>query len=343
MALAKVTIEALTQMTNTLRQSADDILATKEQMDSELYSIPWDDPIGLNFINRYEEDFKPLKEKLIPNIEQYLEYIRSLNVNLDAYSSDNGSASSGIGAATAAAGACLAGLSSDRTSHTQGGQPKPSNYTKYKKVDFFLTPNKDGTVSWDDERFKRLEKENDDFLKSKEGKEWKKSADKAFSKVNDLSSLTKGELHQIVGETMGLSKEDIKYDMQEDSNLNTLGWHPWDSKEAILNKNQKETMPICEQIGTFAHEGRHVYQDMVINDKANMSDYAKMMRKGRTNYVPASVDYMKYYNNETEKDARRFEVLFGKACTDRYNAIVEENKLVKERLAKPRVLHSMPN
>ena len=39
MALAKVTIEALTQMANTLRQSADDILLTKEQMDRELYSI----------------------------------------------------------------------------------------------------------------------------------------------------------------------------------------------------------------------------------------------------------------------------------------------------------------
>ena len=49
MALAKVTIEALTQMANTLRQSADVILATKEQMDSELRSFPWEDPIGLSF------------------------------------------------------------------------------------------------------------------------------------------------------------------------------------------------------------------------------------------------------------------------------------------------------
>ena len=85
MALAKVTIEALTQMANTLRQSADDILATKEQMDSELRSFPWEDPIGLSFINRYEEDFKPLKEKLIPNIESYLIYLENIGITIGEY------------------------------------------------------------------------------------------------------------------------------------------------------------------------------------------------------------------------------------------------------------------
>ncbi len=85
MAIAKVTIDALTQMANTLRQNADGILATKEQMDTELYSIPWDDPIGLNFINRYEEDFKPLKEKLIPNIESYLRYLENMGITIGEY------------------------------------------------------------------------------------------------------------------------------------------------------------------------------------------------------------------------------------------------------------------
>lgn len=85
MALAKVTIEALSQMANTLRQSADDILATKEQMDNELRSFPWDDPIGWTFINRYEDDFKPLKEKLIPNIESYLNYLGSIGITVGEY------------------------------------------------------------------------------------------------------------------------------------------------------------------------------------------------------------------------------------------------------------------
>lgn len=88
MALAKATIEALTQMANTLRQSADDILATKEQMDDELRSIPWDDPIGLAFIGRYEEDFKPLKEKLIPNIEDYVQYMNKEGMIVSEYSGE---------------------------------------------------------------------------------------------------------------------------------------------------------------------------------------------------------------------------------------------------------------
>lgn len=101
MALAKVTIEALTQMANTLRQSADVILSAKEQMDSELYSIPWDDPIGLNFISRYEEDFNPLKNKLIPNIESYIQYMQNEGMIVSEYSGKN-AGGLGVGGAVGA-------------------------------------------------------------------------------------------------------------------------------------------------------------------------------------------------------------------------------------------------
>ena len=102
MAVAKVTIEALTQMANTLRQSADDILLTKEQMDNELHSFPWEDPIGLSFINQYEEDFKPLKEKLIPDIEQYLQYMSQEELIVTEYNSENGGVLGGAGLGIAA-------------------------------------------------------------------------------------------------------------------------------------------------------------------------------------------------------------------------------------------------
>ncbi len=324
MALAKVTIEALTQMANTLRQSADDILLTKEQMDTELYSIPWDDPIGLSFINRYEEDFKPLKENLIPNIEQYLEYIYSLSMDLDAYSSENGGIPSGIGlAAGVAAGVGLTGLNNSSQTGVQGGQ------LKQPKVDFYLKANKDGTISWDDKRFKRLEKENAAYLESEDGKLMQKRAKAAFSKIDDLSTLTYGQLHQVVGGTLGLKEGEIEYKMLEKDSPNTLGWHPRDSKEAILNANQRATMPVCEQIATFAHEGRHVYQDMIINSSSD-SDYAKDMRFGRAVYKSAKEDYQQYYHNPLEVDARKIEVIVGKECTERHN------KLIQMKLSKPR-------
>lgn len=89
MAKAKVTIEALTQMANILRQSADDIMTTKEQMDNALHSFPWDDPIGRTFIIRYEDDFKPLKERLIPNIEDYIQYLIKEGAIVSEYSGES--------------------------------------------------------------------------------------------------------------------------------------------------------------------------------------------------------------------------------------------------------------
>ena len=113
MALAKVTIEALTQMANILRQSAEDILLTKEQMDGELYSIPWNDPVGLNFIRMYEEDFKPLKEKLIPNIEDYVQYMNKEGMIVSEYGGgipSNGDFFSAVGAGAVGMGAAFSGL-----------------------------------------------------------------------------------------------------------------------------------------------------------------------------------------------------------------------------------------
>lgn len=137
MALAKATIESLVQMANVLRQSADEILSSKSEMDGQLVSFVWDDPVAVAFKGQYEEDFRPLKEKLIPNIEQYLEYIRSLSIELDAYSSDNnGSTSLGKGATTAsmAAGAGMAGLGK-RTTAPKGIQPKQKEVIPVEEMD----------------------------------------------------------------------------------------------------------------------------------------------------------------------------------------------------------------
>ena len=150
MALAKVTIEALSQMANILRQNADDILTTKEQMDSELYSIPWDDPIGRNFISRYEEDFKPLKNKLIPNIESYIQYMQNEGVIVSEYSGENagtmgmaGVGAMGLGIAGAATTANATGMgfastgSAGQVNSTTGNQ---GIQTKKKVKEKSLTP-----------------------------------------------------------------------------------------------------------------------------------------------------------------------------------------------------------
>ena len=127
MALAKVTIEALAQMAETLRQSADDILATKEQMDSELRSFPWDDPIGLNFISRYEEDFKPLKEKLIPNINNYIQYINQEGNIISEFNNES-AGGMGIGGAV---GLGAAGIGVSRATKVNANPKKSATVSEH--------------------------------------------------------------------------------------------------------------------------------------------------------------------------------------------------------------------
>lgn len=140
MAQAKVTIESLTQMAEILRQSADDILGTKEQMDNELYNIPWDDPIGLTFISKYEEDFKPLKEKLIPNINNYIQYMKDEGVIVSEYSGESIGGLGVTGAAGAgAAGAGAAGAGAAK-SHIPDNpiteEPNPKGENTFRDTDF---------------------------------------------------------------------------------------------------------------------------------------------------------------------------------------------------------------
>ena len=75
MARALATAETLTQFSNTLRANHDDILSVKAAMDSELYKIDWNDPVGQAFIAKYHEDMKPIEAKLVPNLESYSTYL----------------------------------------------------------------------------------------------------------------------------------------------------------------------------------------------------------------------------------------------------------------------------
>ena len=325
MALTKVTVDALLSLRKTMKQACDNMVEIKQEVDSFCYGFEWDDPIGRSFILKYEEGMKPIKEKLLPMLEQYYGYLGELTGSVGEYNETNVFSSSALGVSSGIVGvASIAGIGKTISGFSVLGPEK-------KKVDHFLVANKDGSISWNDERFEKLEKENSEFLKSEEGKEWKKNADEAFSKIDDLSSMTYGELHQVVGGTLGLKEDEITYQLKPRENKPgyvTFGWHPKNSDKAILNDNQKVNMPVCAQIATFAHEGRHVYQDMVINDDGKrfkyddeLKKYVKEMKEGRDNYTTGSVDFDKYYSNPIEIDARRMEIVVGKACTDRYNAL----------------------
>lgn len=75
MAKAKVTVENLIQLSSTLKNNHDEILAVKQSMDNELNSFIWEDPVGIAFRAKYYEDLKPIEGKLIPNLESYSAYL----------------------------------------------------------------------------------------------------------------------------------------------------------------------------------------------------------------------------------------------------------------------------
>ena len=95
----KVTTEALIQMASKLRQSAEDIMALKSQMDQALNGFLWEDPVGVRFKTvLYPEGFKPLQEILIPDIDELVNRINMIGQETDLFSeSDDYPSSSGAG------------------------------------------------------------------------------------------------------------------------------------------------------------------------------------------------------------------------------------------------------
>lgn len=89
MSQSKVTIDSLTLLSNELRNNAESILSIKDDMDTLLNSFVWDDPVAISFKERYEEGLKPITNKLIPNIENYLGYISQLGGTIEEYSGDS--------------------------------------------------------------------------------------------------------------------------------------------------------------------------------------------------------------------------------------------------------------
>lgn len=113
MANTTVTSEALIKMAEMLRQSAEEIMASKVEMDSQLRSFIWDDPTGYYFTEKYEEDFKPLTDRLIPTINDYVSYIARLEGNVAEY----------IGVAALLGGLAPNGLGVPGKSNHSGSNP----------------------------------------------------------------------------------------------------------------------------------------------------------------------------------------------------------------------------
>lgn len=86
MAIAKVTIDSLLSMQQTMRKAWSDIVDIKLEVDYYCYCFEWDDPVGRNFIAKYEEGMAPIKEKHLPMLEQYADYLGKLTATVEEFS-----------------------------------------------------------------------------------------------------------------------------------------------------------------------------------------------------------------------------------------------------------------
>lgn len=202
----------------------------------------------------------------------------------------------------------------------------------------FLTESETGRIVWNNGRFKQLEEENKNYLETEEGKNRLAEAKAAFQKIKpNLHSMSRDQLFQLVGQTLGLEKNDIKFLRDTKTESGTLGWHPIKSKNVFLNKNEEANMSMCEKIAVYAHESGHIVQDLVLENAKKktgkeMSTYEHKLDFATKTYTAPSTDPDKYYNNFKEVDARRYEIVFGKACVDYYNeTIINGNEGITEK------------
>ena len=86
MAIAKVTIDSLRSLLQTMRKAWSDIVDIKLEVDYYCYCFEWDDPVGRSFIARYEEGMAPIKEELLPMLEKYADYLEELTIKAEEYS-----------------------------------------------------------------------------------------------------------------------------------------------------------------------------------------------------------------------------------------------------------------
>lgn len=363
MAVSKVTLDALSQMANILRQSAEVIVSAKGEMDEQLRSFIWDDPVGQAFVVKYEEDFKPLMQKLIPNIESYLFFLQEQGMSISEYAGEIALILGGLsvvpGNAMRRSNNNYEGLNEGRLRNGGKSPGQIINEAKNKKIREgarkvlpFLRTNSSGDILWDNDEFEKLEKEHAVFLNSDSGIKLLGEVLKAFQEENakhglNMNSMTYSNLYNIVGKTLGLQdgSNGVIFQKGNRAEEGLLGWHPRRNgkiirHEAILNEHEENNLSMCQKIATYAHEGRHVWQDIVIVNALSLehgtkSDFEKKLIEADLSYpimpIRSQYDdpqkyeesmaiYRKAYNdNLKEVDARKYEIVFGKACVEYYN------------------------
>ena len=314
MAISKVTIEALSQMANILRQSAEVIVSAKGEMDGQLRSFIWDDSVGQSFAIKYEEDFKPIINKLLPTMNEYVSYIIGLEGNVAEY---GGMASmiGGIGAAMIPKHST--GLSDGHVSSSAlaGRSPREKGIMSKEKI-----------VSLEDDPT-NVDLSQDEYEKLKERPEYKRRYDAYLSELRkrrpDLSKrITTGDIDQINSTVLNLKDDELTVIFDRLGAPDILGGQTT-GEDVSINRDFLDWNPESSRCGVGAlgaHESTHAAQwkkYRKIFDKAqiNPSSLTPGEKKILESYPKIFKGWSQAYHNSLEEiDARISQYAFRDAC-----------------------------
>lgn len=321
---AKVTIESLTQMAEILRQSADDILGTKEQMDNELYNIPWDDPIGLTFISKYEEDFKPLKEKLIPNINNYIQYMKDEGLVVSEYSGESIGGLGVIGAAGAGAAGATRKADVRFAKRNEEHSVRSAPLSGLSDKEMSKLANK-GIISYDEDPA-NVDLSEEDYKKLRVDPSYKERYVSYLAVLRERQpdfekGISAKDIDEINSAVFGLKEDELDVAYPKLGESETLGGKSWGNK-AFVNKNFLDSHPNSSHCGVGAigaHECSHViqrkiYQNIYEKWKNNQSltkNEIEILKTFNTEYSGWSEAY---HNDPREVDSRISQYAFRDAC-----------------------------
>lgn len=82
---AKASIAELQSLKTTLKKAWSDIVDVKLRADYFCYCFDWNDEAGRRFVERYEKQIEPIKEKLLRAIDRYVDYLDRLIDSIRVY------------------------------------------------------------------------------------------------------------------------------------------------------------------------------------------------------------------------------------------------------------------
>ena len=295
MAQAKVSVESLVKLAQLLQQGAEDILSSKNNMDTQLHSFIWDDAVGQTFANRYEEDFKPLTAKFIPAINDYVRYIEVLEGQVAEYNPVEVFSGVAIGAAS--------GIAISRAATTTTND-KTKKGKKQKDGKFVFSREEDYKKLKKDPRYSRRYQS---YMQALEGRDIR-------------YRITTEDVDTINSKAFSLKENELIVQFPEDiAGPSIAGRASKNVARVSKSVARFKSSSTCEVGAVGAHESTHVLQYKMYNEAkalsfCQLSDRQKDIVTHFPITYPAGSEA--YYNDPMEVDARISEYAFNDACIE---------------------------